>query len=195
MNTNRHQWSFFVLSFLLLVGWSSAQDEEALQMNYKRLEMLLKNYDTELQGGNGVWQLEITLSPEQLEGIQGKSGDEEKGKEAKEKEKKVLVMCMADDKADRMRLITPIAKTVEMSREDWMKCMQSNFDRALDARYCVKDGVLWGAFIHPLASLDETFFHSAMEQVVSVSVTYGGLFSSGALQFGVRAPEDLGVEG
>lgn len=65
----------------------------------------------------------------------------------------------------------------------WGACV-ANFDRALDARYCVYKGALWAAFIHPLAELSEAYFESGVEQVVTLAETFGTTYNSGAFIFG-----------
>ena len=97
----------------------------------------------------------------------------------------VVLYCITDEIHDRMRVITPIANLDETPVEVIQACMQANFDRALDARYCIHDGTIWGAFIHPLSSLTEPLFESALSQVCQVARNFGGTYSSGALVFGV----------
>lgn len=57
--------------------------------------------------------------------------------------------------ADRMRIIMPIGDADEIDKESLLRMMQANFDSALDARYAIAQGSLWGVFIHPLGSLIE----------------------------------------
>ena len=94
------------------------------------------------------------------------------------------IMCITDENADRMRIMTPIAELSDVSEEQLTLCMAANFDRALDARYCVSDGHLWGAFIHPLSDLSPELFLSAIQQVYTVRATFGSDYTSGALVFG-----------
>ena len=58
------------------------------------------------------------------------------------------------------------------------------FDTALDARYAIAQGQLWSTFIHPLDSLTQDDFVSALAQTVTLVKTYGTTFSSGAMSFG-----------
>lgn len=62
--------------------------------------------------------------------------------------------------------------------------MEANFHSALDARYAVSDGVLYSAFIHPLASLTERDLISGIGQTRQLALTFGRKYSSGALHFG-----------
>lgn len=98
----------------------------------------------------------------------------------------VRMYCITDRNHDRMRVITPIASLSETPVETLRACMQANFDRALDARYCIHDDVIWGAFIHPLSSLTDELFESGVFQVAQVARNFGGTFSSGALVFGAQ---------
>jgi hypothetical protein len=92
---------------------------------------------------------------------------------------------MVDERFDRMRIIAPIAEIEEVTDEVRDACLEANFHTALDARYATSDGVLYAAFIHPLASLDAELAESALHQVASLVETFGTTFSSGSLVFGV----------
>jgi hypothetical protein len=65
-----------------------------------------------------------------------------------------------------------------------MRLMQANFDSALDARYAVANGRLWGVFIHPLSPLEKNQFLSGLVQTVTVARTYGTGYTSGGAVFG-----------
>lgn len=96
----------------------------------------------------------------------------------------VPVLIIADVRANRMRAMVPIASAEGLSPEDLTRMMQANFDSALDARYAIARGRLWGTFIHPLKELERDQLISGIAQTVNVAQTYGGLYSSGAAQFG-----------
>lgn len=96
----------------------------------------------------------------------------------------IPVMIVADPAADRMPAMVPIASAAGLGAEDLMRLMQANFDTALDARYAVANGRLWGVFIHPLASLQKDQLLSALAQTVNVARTYGQTYSGGAHVFG-----------
>jgi len=70
------------------------------------------------------------------------------------------------------------------STEEMQTLLGANFDRALDARYCTNDNVLWSAFLHPLRDLKESQFMDALSQVISLSKNYGTTYSSSDLVFG-----------
>jgi hypothetical protein len=96
----------------------------------------------------------------------------------------IPVMIVADAAADRMRAMVPIASAEGLSPEDLLRMKQANFDTALDARYAVANGRLWGVFIHPLSPLEKDQLISALVQTVNVARSYGQSYSGGASIFG-----------
>ena len=80
--------------------------------------------------------------------------------------------------------MVPIRSAETMTPEEMQRVMQANFDSALDARYAVAQGQLWGVFLHPFKELERNQFISGIAQTVNVAKTYGSLYSSGAVQFG-----------
>ncbi len=126
------------------------------EMNNTRLDQIIQSIGDDVQGELGYWQFLF--------------GD-------------IRLMCVTDENHDRMRVMAPIASIEEVPESTLLKCMSANFDRALDARYCVSNEMIWGAFIHPLGSLSTGLFHSACHQVAEVARTFGTTFSSGGLSF------------
>lgn len=96
----------------------------------------------------------------------------------------IPVLIIADVRANRMRAMVPISSVEGMTPEEMERAMQANFDSALDARYAIARGRLWGVFIHPLKELERDQFISGIAQTVNVAQTYGSLYTSGAAQFG-----------
>ena len=96
----------------------------------------------------------------------------------------IPVVVIADPGADRMRAMVPIASADGLTPDDMMRMMQANFDSALDARYAVAHGRLWGVFIHPLSPLEKDQFLSGLVQTITVAKTYGTGYSGGAAIFG-----------
>jgi hypothetical protein len=96
----------------------------------------------------------------------------------------IPVVIIADPRADRMRAMVPIASAEGLRPEDLMRMMQANFDAALDARYAVAQGRLWGVFIHPLSPLEKDQLISGLVQTVTVARTYGTEYTGGAVIFG-----------
>lgn len=96
----------------------------------------------------------------------------------------VPVLIVFDIRANRMRAMVPIASADGLTEAELMRAMQANFDSALDARYAIANGRLWGVFIHPFRELERDQLISGIAQTVNVAQTYGGLYTSGAGQFG-----------
>ena len=95
-----------------------------------------------------------------------------------------VVTLVFDINADRMRLFSQIAPSDGLSGPQLRRLMQANFDTALDARYAVAQGQLWSTYMHPLTSLTQDDFVSALAQTVTLVKTYGTTYSSGAMSFG-----------
>jgi len=96
----------------------------------------------------------------------------------------IPVIVIADPVADRMRAMVPIRSADGLGADELMRLMQANFDSALDARYAVAQGRLWGVFIHPLSPLEKDQLLSAFVQTINVARTYGQTYSGGATVFG-----------
>lgn len=95
-----------------------------------------------------------------------------------------LVFVITDESHNRMRIMAPVAELDAFSKADYEVLMAANFDRALDARYCSNDNMLWSAFIHPLRELGTDQFADALKQVVTLASNFGTTFSSTDLVFG-----------
>lgn len=96
----------------------------------------------------------------------------------------IPVLVVFSTGADRMRAMVSIAGVEDITAEEMNRMMQANFDTALDARYAVAQGRVWGVFIHPLAALGREEFLSGLAQTVTLAQTYGTTYSSGAAVFG-----------
>lgn len=96
----------------------------------------------------------------------------------------IPVLIITDTQADRMRAMVPIRAADGIEPDEMRRLMQANFDSALDARYAVANGRLWGVFIHPLQALERDQLISGIAQTVNIAKTYGTLYSGGAMQFG-----------
>ncbi len=96
----------------------------------------------------------------------------------------IPIVIVTDPAADRMRAMVPIRSAEGLDPEELMRLMQANFDSALDARYAVAQGRLWGVFIHPLSPLEREQFLSALVQTINVARTYGSAYASGAITYG-----------
>ena len=86
--------------------------------------------------------------------------------------------------ADRMRVLIPLERSDDLSKDELLRLMQANFDSALDARYAIAQGQLWAAFIHPLSSLTDEEFLLGIGQTANVVASFGSTYSSGMFIFG-----------
>lgn len=98
--------------------------------------------------------------------------------------KKVKMALISDVNHDRMRIIAPITKYSELTLDQVKKMMESNFHKALDARYAESNDVLYSAFIHPMSPLSKAELISALDQVATLALTFGTSYSSGELTYG-----------
>ena len=96
----------------------------------------------------------------------------------------VPVLIVTDPRSDRMRAMVPIRAADGIEPDELLRLMQANFDTALDARYAVARGRLWGVFIHPLSPLQKDQLLSGLAQTVGVALSYGTSYSGGALSYG-----------
>lgn len=97
----------------------------------------------------------------------------------------ISIYLISDPANDRMRIVAPIAREENVDPRLSEVLLKANFNRTLDARYALSDGVIYAAFLHPISSLSPDLLESALVQVLSLAKTYGSTFSSGGLHFGV----------
>lgn len=95
----------------------------------------------------------------------------------------VPLICISDPGADRMRIFSPIVGEDQLTDEQRQAVLAANFTTALDARYAISNGTLFGLFLHPLSSLDEDFIRLAVYQVANLKLTFGTEYSGGTLYF------------
>ncbi|MBL4773228.1 MAG: type III secretion system chaperone [Alcanivoracaceae bacterium] len=88
-----------------------------------------------------------------------------------------------DVNADRMRIVCPIVKVEDITKDHIKQAMEANYHTALDARYAISNDIVWAVFIHPLSDLSEKLFRSALEQILYTAATFGKEYSSGTLNF------------
>lgn len=138
-------------------GSDEKQQPDTRAMNNQRLGILIGRIADEVTGQPGFWEFTLQGYP---------------------------VTVITDERADRMRIIVPVAKAGDIDSEQMKRLMQANFDSALDARYSIARGVLWSAFIHPLSELSDHQFIDGLAQTVNLAGTFGASYSSGALIFG-----------
>lgn len=153
---------------LLLTHPVAAQDASAEpQMTVERMAQIVQALDTEAVFTGSGFQMTISDVP---------------------------VLIVVDPRANRMRAMVPIRSAEGMTDAELQRVMQANFDSALDARYAIARGRLWGVFIHPLRELEKDQLISGIAQTVNVAQSYGTLYSSGAIQFGAGDSGDLQAE-
>ena len=95
----------------------------------------------------------------------------------------VPIMVIVDKPSDRMRAMVPIRSADGLEPEELQRMMQANFDTALDARYAVAQGRVWGVFIHPLSPLEREQLVSGLIQTVNLARSYGQAYTGGAQHF------------
>lgn len=96
----------------------------------------------------------------------------------------------ADEDHDRVRIMVPVAEIGPRDVELLMVALSANFDRALDAKYAMKDGILWATFLHRLSWVTEEELDDAIEQVLTLAQNTGTTFTSTELVFGGGGQED-----
>ena len=96
---------------------------------------------------------------------------------------KVEIICLADATHNRMRFISPISRTSEISDQQIQKCLEANFHTALDTKYAISNNILWSVYMHPLTELQEHQVRDAVSQVYSSVMTFGSSYSSSNLIF------------
>ncbi len=102
-----------------------------------------------------------------------------------------LLYIITDEAANRMRVMTPIIEEENLEEKDLKLLLEANFDRALDAKYSLYEGVLWSTFTHPLQELTVEQLKDAMKQVATLADRYGSTYSSTDMVFGgAQEPEN-----
>ena len=96
----------------------------------------------------------------------------------------LLLYLIVDESANRMRLMSPIIEEEKLSNEDLKILLSSNFDRALDAKYAISNGVLWSVYAHPLKELYKEQVIDSFNQVRNLVYNYGTSYSSTTVVFG-----------
>lgn len=95
----------------------------------------------------------------------------------------IKLALLSDEEHNRMRIISPITNYSSLAPKIKDSLMSSNFHLALDARYAVSEDNLFAAFLHPLSSLTEEDFASALKQVYNLAVSFGKTYSSAQIEF------------
>ena len=150
--------------FVLAAGAACAQEEQEPEpergagqpMTTERLGELIRNVDEDAVQDANRWFFKVAETD---------------------------VVMIYDEAADRMRIMVPIAEAESLEPDELRRLLQANFDTALDARYAIAQGILWGTYIHPLSTLTDEEFLVGLGQTVNVADSYGTSYSSGVLMF------------
>jgi len=132
-------------------------------MNNKKMEAIFKSEAEELEGQLGNWQM-----------LYGGSA----------------LYVLTDEKNNRMRIFTPVAEEKSLEDGQLKKMLEANFHSALDSKYSLYEGFVVSVYTHPLKELQKDQLIDAMRQVVVLSRTFGGSYSSTGLIFGGGAEEE-----
>ena len=95
----------------------------------------------------------------------------------------VKMVCISDPTHGRMRIVAPVRAVSDLSGAQVAAVLKANYHSALDARYGTSQGVVYAAFIHPMAPLSKEEVWSAVRQVANLVHTFGSTYSSGELIF------------
>ena len=128
----------------------------AQEMTNQKIQTIIESVADSIQGQKGQWQFYV---------------------------QETAFVCLTDSINNRMRIISPIIETSQLSDELKDAVLMANFHTALDVKYAVADGILWSAFIHPLRELSDEQVKNAIAQVFSANITFGTTFSSTNLVF------------
>ena len=93
------------------------------------------------------------------------------------------VIVVGDETFDRLRILVGIQSAKDLTPDQLMQIAKSNYDTALDARYAISQKILWSMYAHPLKSLGDRQFISAIGQTVNLAISYGDGYSSGGILF------------
>ncbi len=125
-------------------------------MNNEKLQDIYTSVSDSINGDLGRWQFFIREIP---------------------------MMCITDTNHNRMRIISPIVDSNNLTDELIKAALIANFHTALDVKYAVSDGVLWSVFLHPLKELSEHQVKDAVSQVYYANINFGTTFTSTSLTF------------
>ena len=130
---------------------------DSVGMNNQKLEGILKKQGEIIESREGYWQLNYLNR---------------------------ILIVITDQKNNRMRIITPVIEEKEMKKSNYSEVLKAQFDRALDVKYALYNGLLWSIFVHPLKELTQSQLIDAISQVFYAAHNFGGSYRSTNLQFG-----------
>ena len=92
--------------------------------------------------------------------------------------KEVPIFVLTDEKANRIRIFTPVLEEKELKVGQMKAMLEANFHTALDAKYSLFEGFVISVFTHPLKEMSKEQLIDAMDQVVNLFNTFGSTYSS-----------------
>ena len=152
--------SLFTILILPIFSFAQSQNDG---MSNKKIEKIIKNEASEVEGQLGSWQF--------LYGGR-------------------LVFIITDEGNNRMRIFAPVIASTELDDGQLEKMLEANFHSALDAKYSLYENFVISVFTHPLKELTDEQFIDAMRQVVVLADTFGTTYSSTDLIFGGEKEKD-----
>ena len=102
----------------------------------------------------------------------------------------IRIYMVVDVASDRMRFVAGVAEASSLTPEDHKLLLEANYDRALDAKYALSNGVLWSVFVHPLSDLTPYLIKNGLYQVRNLVYTYGTSYTSTGMVFGGEEEEE-----
>ena len=94
------------------------------------------------------------------------------------------ILVITDERHNRMRIMSPITTQDRLNEAELARLLEANFASALDAKYALRDQMLWSVFTHPLGELTEEQFLDCVAQVANLANNFGGSYASSNLFFG-----------
>jgi hypothetical protein len=90
----------------------------------------------------------------------------------------VRMVCLRDLHADRMRVVAAVTEESALTVASARILLQANFGNTLDARYAIREGMLYAVYLHPLSSLTLRDLEAALGQVANLVRTFGTSYSA-----------------
>ena len=147
----------FILSMILIAPAMTQAQSAFDKMTNEKMQKILYREVQDLEGTMGRWQFNFQDRP---------------------------LMILTDENANRMRIMSPVVEASELQDGQEKKMLEANFDRALDAKYAIYQGVVWSVFTHPLAELTVEQFRDALKQVTALAQNFGTTYTSTDFVFG-----------
>ena len=94
-----------------------------------------------------------------------------------------MLICIFDENANRMRILSPIIEREKLEEEQLLNALVANFHSALDVKYALSDEIIWSVYTHPLKELKDYQLLDAVNQVYLAAITFGSTYSSSSLVF------------